>query len=467
MKTIRLFSIIFSTFAILLTSCNDFLSIKPKGKLIPETVSEYEEMLNGTDVIEGSESYPGYMTDDAFLPDSANKITGTTGLNRKSKALRNLYTFKPEIFSSSEEDGLWFKAYHRLYYYNTIASNIADATEGTQQEKESIRAEALTGRAFEYLTLVNAYSVHYDPKTAATDAGVPIILEADIWKKNLTRASVESVYNQILKDLTEAEKALPEKPHLSTFRASKPAAWGLLARAYLYMGNYSEALRYSNMVLKKTSTLLDLKKYKVVDPSQEVGRINVPIHRYNPENVYIRRTPQGYGLSGDIFASEDLLSYYTDTDKRFTLYLSNEPGGIPNEYYLWVPYLDTNSGIFTPEIYLIAAECEARIGSVERALQLINTLRNHRIVNNKPVTAESKDEALIKVLAERRRELAFTGCLRLFDLKRLNKDPRFAKTITRTVEGETLTLPPNNLLYVLPIPPKVLLFNPDMKPNKR
>ena len=73
---------------------------------------------------------------------------------------------------------------------------------------------------------------------------------------------------------------------------------------------------------------------------------------------------------------------------------------------------------------------------------------------------------LQEVLNERRRELIGTG-LRWFDLKRLNKEPRFAKTVIHELDGEVYTLEPNGNNYVLPIPPQVLAFNPNMIQNPR
>ena len=44
----------------------------------------------------------------------------------------------------------------------------------------------------------------------------------------------------------------------------------------------------------------------------------------------------------------------------------------------------------SPEIYLIAAECEAREGSIERAIALINKLRDNRIKNNTDIVATDR-----------------------------------------------------------------------------
>jgi len=52
------------------------------------------------------------------------------------------------------------------------------------------------------------------------------------------------------------------------------------------------------------------------------------------------------------------------------------------------------------------------------------------------------------------------------DLKRLNKDSRFAVTLSRTVQGTTYTLPPNDPRYALLIPSEVIL-NSSMPQNAR
>ena len=55
--------------------------------------------------------------------------------------------------------------------------------------------------------------------------------------------------------------------------------------------------------------------------------------------------------------------------------------------------------------------------------------------------------------------------MRWFDLKRLNKDPRFAKTVTHSYFEGTYTLEPNSPHYVLPFPLKVINANPLIEQN--
>ena len=452
---------------VMLTGCNDYLDIKPKGEKIPTTVSDYETLLNYESVQKVSDTYPAYLTDDVFLPDVAEG-TATPGLNSVDQSIRNLYLFKKEVFGDAQDDGFWFASYNRIYYYNTVIDNIMNADGSDEQQKLSIRAEALISRALEYLYLVNGYAKYYDVRTAESDPGVPLILDEDISKKNLVRASVKDVYAQILSDLQTALPNLPVQAKGNAFRASKAAGYGVLAKMYLYMGNYAEALKAANEVLEINNSLLDLKKYAVVKPQSSIGRTNVPQDIDNPENIYIKFAPYVYGLSSKVFGSDELISLFSEDDMRLQVYFTKNFRNIPTDKYVWAPYLRANLAVSSPEIYLIAAECEAREGSIERAIALINKLRDNRIKNNTDIVATDRNDALQKVLEERRRELAMSGMVRYIDLKRLNQESQFAKTVTHVTGEGTFRLEPNSPLYVLPIPAKVMRFNKNsMKQNER
>lgn len=451
----------------MLTGCNDYLDIKPKGEKIPTTVSDYETLLNYESVQKVSDTYPAYLTDDVFLPDVAEG-TATPGLNSVDQSIRNLYLFKKEVFGDAQDDGFWFASYNRIYYYNTVIDNIMNGDGSDEQQKLSIRAEALISRALEYLYLVNGYAKYYDVRTAESDPGVPLILDEDISKKNLVRASVKDVYAQIQSDLQTALPNLPMQAKGNAFRASKAAGYGVLAKMYLYMGNYAEALKAANAVLEMNNSLLDLKKYAVVKAQSSIGRTNVPQDIDNPENIYIKFAPYVYGLSSKVFGSDELISLFSEDDMRLQVYFTKNFRNIPTDKYVWAPYLRANLAVSSPEIYLIAAECEAREGSVERAMSLINKLRDNRIKNNTPLVAIDRSDALQKVLEERRRELAMSGMVRYIDLKRLNKESQFAKTVTHVTGEGTFSLEPNSPLYVLPIPAKVMRFNKNsMQQNER
>ncbi len=124
-----------------------------------------------------------------------------------------------------------------------------------------------------------------------------------------------------------------------------------------------------------------------------------------------------------------------------------------------------NNYLAVPELYLIRAECLTREGKQAEALADVNKLRKNRIVpaayvEYTPADFGSDNERVLRfVLEERRRELAFTG-MRMIDLKRLNKEPRFAKTIKHTAEGKEYVLEPGSDKYQRQLWPNATVFNP-------
>ena len=72
--------------------------------------------------------------------------------------------------------------------------------------------------------------------------------------------------------------------------------------------------------------------------------------------------------------------------------------------------------------------------------------------------AENVGDAMAVVLEERIRELVFRG-LRWFDLRRLNKDPRFKVTLERIYNSSTYHLEPNGKMYCFPIPRTEKMYN--------
>ncbi|MNT13620.1 SusD family protein [compost metagenome] len=67
-----------------------------------------------------------------------------------------------------------------------------------------------------------------------------------------------------------------------------------------------------------------------------------------------------------------------------------------------------------------------------------------------PITAVSKEDAIAKILIERRKELVWRG-LRWSDIKRLNKIGSEI-TLKRILNGTDHVLLPNDPRYALPIP---------------
>lgn len=496
MKKRNIFKYIISAALVLsFSACDDWLGNKPKGEMIPETFEDYQMLMNSIYLYRSLDVYPSYITDDIQLV-----AKGTTPefsefeYAGKSENLKNLYSFQHgQIFTPGNSDGIWEGCYNNIYVYNAVINNVLSSTGGSDIERKRLWAEALVGRAFEYLNLVNLYGNHYLESSAASDYGVPLVLSEVISESKLNRASVADVYKQIKEDLSQAVPCLSTTVQHS-FNPSQAVGYAFLSRMYLYMGKYKEALDNAVLSLKQNGELLDYKKYKAIQG--QWGRlvladdesVEFPDEHDNVENIYTRLLNNTISdLFKGVAASEDLLETYSrdlpseGEDMRMSLFFSKDrfnpfnPPMVGWEefpgYTIYAPYIEMNIGFSTPEVYLIAAECEARVGSKDKALEYLNTLRDMRIKNNihfETPTTLSQEEVLKKVIDERRREFAFNGPTRLIDLKRLNREAWFAKTITHSAGDEgTWTLPPNDGRYIMPVPETVLSFNPDMPQYER
>lgn len=458
------------------TSCNDFLDIHPKGITIPKQTEDYAKLLVNSSMVKTTSDEAVLMTDDVHLY-YIDSSWLTFGYFYSFASTKNLFTFNDHIFTESETDAFWTYSYRRINTYNIVANNVLDSKNGTESEKSVLMGEALVGRAYEYLQLINAYAKTYDASTASTDPGLPLLVSDELNIEEHTRSSVQEVYDQIEEDLLNAVNLLNDRPTQSVYRASKFAAYGLLARMYLFMDKYEMALEYSEKCLSYNSYLLNFNDYNVVNPNSYSKRIDLPHGLQSKENIYLRIPALEYGQYATSYVSDDLASMFDkDTDRRWALYYTNKFMGMPTERYFWVPLIYINIGIATPEMYLTAAECAARTGDLAKAENYINDFRDNRYTTHTRVESTDEETMLKEVFAERRREFASFGLSRLFDLKRLNKESRFAKTVIHKLEGMdekgdpvdmTFTLPPNDNKYALPISPQVMQYSPNMTQNPR
>ena len=468
-------------FALSLSSCDDFLDNKPKGYTIPQYYEDYAFLLNDMNFGFLGVLYPTYITDDLALggDDAPNPVR----FSLKTEPEKGCYIFEHgKIFAEGSNDGFYADCYEQIYTNNVVINNIMDVPDGKEKDKIATKAEAHMGRAFCYFHLVNVYATQYNEATASKDLGVPVITSEDI-NASYVRNSVQEVYDLILSDMKIAVEGLPEITN-NAFHPNKCAAYTFLARVYLYMEKYNEALDASEkaLSLNTTAELLDYTKYHINPEAEYRDRIqdeagNVfPTRAKHPENLYIKLPPND--MASEVFASEDLLKTFSkklddaSTDKREELfYIKDECNTIEHMVFpgktMYIAHLLPNCGIMLSEVYLNLAESEARIGNKEKAMEYLKVLRDNRISENKVVTVASNDEALEVVLDERRRETAFWAQTRFNELRRINRNPKTAKEVVHELDGEIFRLPPNDPRYVMLLPYSVTELNPSIPDYER
>jgi starch-binding outer membrane protein, SusD/RagB family len=232
-------------------------------------------------------------------------------------------------------------------------------------------------------------------------------------------------------------------------RPSRSSAYALLARTYLSMRRYDSCLKYADLALQIKSTLVDFNTLSV--------SASYPFRRYSPEDMFDDVTVQSnYYASSKYYGRIDSTLYnsYEDNDLRKVIYFKTEADGysFKGSYARSIPFI----GIATDEVYLMRAECYARLGNTDAALNDLNTLLVTRWAAGTfvPFTASSAPDALAIILQERRKELLFRS-LRWMDIKRLNKDGA-GIILTRVISGTTYTLPPNDNRYALALPADII-----------
>ncbi|WP_111309566.1 RagB/SusD family nutrient uptake outer membrane protein [Confluentibacter sediminis] len=436
-----------------LNSCRDYVEIEPEGNSrVLKYTSDYRGLANDYGTLENVGGMYIIADDDTeFNEDYQTKI---------SDIWSNCYTWQPTIFNESQGDSDWINLYKTIYHANVMIDGVMSSQKGTTAEKEEIIAEAYVHRAFSYLQLVNIYGPQYNGTLSANEKAVPLLLTPSLYS-SLERATVNEVYNQIIADLSNAlSYNIQDLPEFNTL-PSKAAVYAILARTYLYMSEYGLALESAENALDLQSSLIDLGAIR----SNPYG---YPVLLDNPEIIFSKKILYGYNGAP---ISEDLLNSFEEHDARYDVYTASGTNFYPTftgRGYGVNVYSYSNGinvGVSVPEMYLIAAECHARLadGDLNIALQDLNTVRAKRFDAGSDfmLSANTKQEALDLVLEERRKEFVGRG-LRWFDQKRLNLEDRYKKTITRDFKGTTYTLEPGSEGYVFPIFQNYIDLNPEL-----
>jgi len=437
---------------ILFSSCGKFLEIEPKGKVILKTLTDYDLLLNSQSLTSSGEQLLNMMSDDADNP-SVDPLARTTTV------LSYLWAndLNPTI---NERPLVWGFHYSNIYAFSAVINGVERATTGSLQEKKKLKAEALVGRAFEYLYLVNLYSKPYNAATANTDLAVPFITTTDIMNKTPERATVSFIYGKIVEDINAAIPDLAINNNTNKFRASVNSAYSILARTYYYMNNFTEAARYADLALKETTTGL-------MDYNNVATKADIPYMVVNKQEIYAR---YGTNSSLAIFATVDFLKSFDKADLRLKLFYTKL--GDFTFPVRGVSQFSPNGSVVSfgtsvSEMKLIIAEAAARAGNLQVALDQMNDVRKFRTATANYQAFQSTDKEIVlqRVLLERRFELAFKG-IRWMDMRKLDAENRMPVVTRLNAKGDVIaTLEKHSPKYVLKIPASVISFNPDMPQN--
>ncbi|MFC3196936.1 RagB/SusD family nutrient uptake outer membrane protein [Parapedobacter deserti] len=384
-------------------------------------------------------------------------------------------------------------------YYSAIA-NLNNQIEGFEQitpgndnevaELNRYKGDAYLARAFYYLNLTLRFAKAYNPSTASSDLGVPLVLTYDI-SLQPARSTVAECYAQILQDIETAKGLLANvEGEQGATRFTSDAVLALEARVKLYMQDFSGARTAAQTVINSgTYPLLttqegltdmwhrDLATEVIFQP-----HLAAPNELGNTTgSVYLGYNAGQDKFIPDFIPSQWVIDAYDDEDHRKSvyfenldvliqgtnytdLYLVNKYPGNPELFTGAVTNYQHHPKVFrVAELYLIVAEAAVE-SDPAASLAALNTLRQARGLD---ALGNLSGQALMDaVKTERFKELAFEG-FRLDDLKRwgegfTRRDPQDLDPIQTGPNYQVLSKQAGDNKFVWGIPLRDQTVNPNI-----
>ncbi|CAH1001417.1 SusD-like protein P2 [Neolewinella maritima] len=427
-------------------SCSDELNLEPAQSISEELALGTDETLKAVlagayDQLSDGDLYGGNNLRDADLLGGTGELLFVGTFNSPDEIARKRITT-----GNVDAEETWIESYEAI----NIANNVLSALDVVDADDRSrVEGEARFVRAYAYFDLVRFYALPYEGGETNDQLGVPLVLTPtrEVGPDNdVSRATVEEVYDQVLTDLTTAVDLLPPT---NGVRAGGLVATATLARVYLQMDRYEDALEAANRVIESGSYSLT-PTYAAAfmnesNSTEDIFAIQVTSQDgINNLNTFYS-IPAFGGRDGDIEILPAHLALYDTTDARYQLFFERSGATLTGKFN---DQFANISLIRLAEMYLIRAEANERLGTEVGATPTedINRLRNRAGLDD----LEEGEVDLEYILEERRRELAFEG-FRIHDIKRLG-----GSVGAFAFDADEL---------VFPIPAREIVANPNLIQN--
>lgn len=457
---------------IVMTSCEEFLTQAPRLQQTNElSLASYDGLQKATLGAYTPLYEPTWYGQELIIyGDLKGGNAKISPLN--SGRFRNTYLWN--LTPSSAPIG-WNFMYRLIARANNVINVIEDGFEeaGVEQEDLDVLAgECKFLRGLAYFDLARIYCQPYS--SGRTQLGVPLVYVSEIGQPE--RNDLGDVYDQVIEDLLAAEAVLPET---SANEGADPGGWAtkyaaqaLLARAYLYMEDWSNAAAYATEVIENfPGRLYTPEEYTTWDLGGvwgSDGGVEIIMEVYGDEGnsshgnwdvISYILSPDGYG---DVGVSRDVYDLYEDADVRKALFTNTTD--FPNDFWsLKYPGKGPSGSlrednipvIRLSEMYLIRAEATlngAASGvSADDDLNAIRSQRNASAVSN---------ASLDNVYTERQLELCFEGH-QSYDLARTGRG--LTRVDYEGAVNQNIAFP--DYRWAMPIPQAEMDANDNMEQN--
>ena len=447
----------------MIAGCSSVIDIEPEfvldGSQRFKSLDDFEFSLTGTYAFFRSPSYFGNASGPAAafstMPDMMSD-----NLTETQESLANYRQLVNWDYAADNGaiEGLWTAAYRIIAQANITLRDLDAFADEDPGRYNRIKGQALAIRAYVHFDLLRYFATNLS--RSSTALGIPYKSSFDT--DNIARLTVAQSWDGIFADLAEAKTLLEDTDKTInasanyTNRSNIDAITidAILARAYLYSGQYSEAAAAASSVIEAVP-LASRAAFQGIWRDENIGRSEViwsiPFNAGEGTpgtNVYF---PNGNRSS--FRPSLEVLGQFNPAeDVRYTSYFQTVGNRLVVSKYLGKGNLRDGIVNFkvirVAEMYLIRAEAKAnQSGGDVDALTDLNTLRLARINGYLPVILTGAN--LKSAIAEERRKELFVEGHRFFDLKRTDR------ALVRSDCGTAFTscaLAPNNRAWAWPIP---------------
>lgn len=462
----------------LFASCDSWLEVKPYDQIaegeLQKSEEGYQKMLNGIYIDLNSDALYGQTLSVEMIEVMGGAYTiGTDNSVWGNYKDLSSYQYNTEYWRN-RLDQTWNKAYALILNCNKILETI-DGNKNlfTDGSYYIIKGESLALRAmlhFDMLRLFGpVYSKDSDKKaipyyTKQTNSPEPILTAQEVMEK--ITADYEDALNYLANDPVKTEGTMMSSTEdgssnflrYRALRLNYYAVEALMARAYLYMGNKTEAFKYATDVIKTA----DQNIFPFVDKNLVIGSPADPDRIFSSEVLFALTNTSRGTIHKNFFDPSRLPNYVFRMDDSMMSNLvyggAATTGGYQDDYRYRACWMATGSNRYfykysdmvangsiqntmipmvrLGEMFLIAAESQS--GDLKAGVQYVNALRRNRGVAS--LTTLTPD--LLKY--EYIRELYGEGQL-FYLYKRLNSDIITSATSSKNPKA-------SDLIFVVPLP---------------
>ena len=438
------------------TSCDSFVEVDlPKAQLTSVTV--FQDVATANAAL--SDIYSN-IRDKGLLTGTAYGISNQLGnytdelTSYGAPGDPALDFYKNALLPSNTTVALsWNTTYNQIYAANAIIEGVQASTTLTTKDKNHLQGEALFIRALLHFYLVNLFG------------DIPYITTTDYRSNSVvSRKPTDEVYANIIADLEASVSLLPEEyTNSDRIRPNKYVAKALLARAFLYQGNWDEAANAASALLNNTGLYVweqDIDNVFLKESTETIWQLMPAASGKNTDEaatfIFFSGPPPLVALSADLVNSFD------SNDLRKSHWIANVTDGTATWHhaYKYKEFSFTASSrefsivIRLAEQYLIRAEARARQGDLIGAKEDLNKIRLRAGLAE--TIAVSQQQIIEAISQERRWEFFTEYGHRFFDLKRTS-------TINTTLSGIKPGWDNTDVLF--PLPQTELAANPNLRPQ--